>query len=212
MGIIGEIAKRSDVAFRNVTTHACPPLLELPNGYGFPGHEDDCRRSLEVIADSLTPYELIILSGQWDIYARRPDFFGHLQQTVETLRRQGHRVVLLGQVPRMPDFDRLCSAKSVKLGFLDCRARERYQLALPLPFNEELRKLAANTPGVFYLDVTPDVCPDGMCSGYLGKQPIYYNGGHLSMKGSWAVGRRLVDRVGIPAFFHTGHLEDQTPL
>ena len=192
IGVIGSLAQRTGVAFRNVTPHACPPLLALPDGYGYRGHVEDCRASLELIGRELPKYDLVILSGQWSTYVRLDrGFFDKLADTVATLRSRGQRVLLMGQAPLMEGYQPDCLARAIKVPLLDCRTRSATALRGDPSINARLRAFAEATEGVWYLDVTSVLCRGGTCSPYFGDTPLYTNRTHISMIGSWRIGRRL---------------------
>ena len=108
-------------------------------------------------------------------------------------------MILLGQVPPIRGFDRYCEQKAIKLPFLDCKGRTSDVAQVDLPFNENLKQLANMLDQVSYFNVSGTICSNGRCSAYLQGKPIYYDQSHLSMKGSWKVGRRYIDRNGVPS-------------
>lgn len=52
---------------------------------------------------------------------------------------------------------------------------------------------------VKYLDVDRIICPGGTCNAYLDGRPVYFDAFHLSMDGSWLVGRKAFGGGGAAA-------------
>lgn len=136
---------------------------------------------------------------------RNPDFFIHLESTVEALVSNDKRVVLLGQVPMFRNVDRKCQQKALKSLVRTCPTEDTEELLSPRPTaNQTLQMLAAKWENVFYFDVSGALCQGDVCRSTLDGGLVYYDGDHLSMDGSWAVGRRLVQSAGIPELFLAG--------
>ena len=92
----------------------------------------------------------------------------------------------------MPRYQRECPAKAIKAPFLDCESQSKYPLGPGDAFNQKLSDYADEDPLVWYIDVESVICADATCSPYVNGVPLYHNPTHISMEGSWLIGRRLV--------------------
>ena len=201
IGVVGAIAERAGFALRDIVYSSCPPLLAPTKNFGEAPYVEACARAQRFMETGIDRFRTVILAAAWQSYAPRPGFAEEVRATVTELRRRGHPVILLGQVPSMPGFDRRCEQKAIKAPVLDCRAVLARVAHRPAPFNATLAEIAGSIDGVSYFDIDVVTCADGTCSAYLGGEPVYFDRQHLSMAGSWAVGRALVERFGVPAAF-----------
>jgi hypothetical protein len=193
IGILGELAKDGGYVFRNATHSACPPVFG--GDYGVGTYRDGCRQFRPHIRQALLSgtFRTLVISGGWDVYDRHPGFRADLRNTLNELTDAGIRVVIIGQVPRFGRYDRNCELRSLRLqGRIDCRTRSRMRDGGETRINRHLAALAESMPGVEYLGTRQMFCRRGSCSPYLRQRPVYFDTGHLSMSGSWLLGRRLV--------------------
>ena len=137
----------------------------------------------------------MILSASWDFYFRygKADFERALADTLTTLAASHERVVVLGVIPRLLQFDRECAVKALKLPFLDCTSLGQVTPQTSTLVNARLRKLA-EAHGVGYVDFNEVLCDEETCSGYLGTTPLYFDRSHLSVRGAELLGEQLVAR------------------
>ena len=199
IGILGAVARSIGFSFRNAEHNACPPLIAPSRSYvAIAERADACAESQKAVEQELGRFDTVILGGAWQSYSTRAGFELDLRETVRELRIRGHDVILLGQVPFMPRFDRACEQKALKVTLLRCRERNSGLPYQPKPFNAVLKDIADGFSGVTYFDVDKMICPKERCSAYLGRIPIYCDQSHLNMAGSWALGQRYLKRHGIP--------------
>ena len=195
IGVLGAIAEAEDFAFRNLSLSACPPLFGEGDRYGKKTDRRGCSRYRGEMLKQVEKYRYVLLGAQWSSYAQVKGFEEDLELTLTELGKRGAKVIILGQVPRFPSFNQNCELARISDPALECEAARDDGVVAPI--NESLKTLASRHPHVRYMDVSGIVCPNGACSPYLAGAPIYYDPGHLSMAGSWDVGRALVSR-GIP--------------
>lgn len=199
LGVVASMAETLGFGFRNVAHSSCPPTLSLGSieKGTHPSRAASCVLSNEAVVPALKKYSVIFIGGSWDSYFNRnDDFLRDMNNTVEQLVAQGSKVVILGQIPRMPNLDRRCQLKSIKFPFVDCSSQIYFESNRPSSENKALKSLADQYADVYYVDVDGVICSGGRCSSYKGKSMIYFNGGHLSMNGSWIVGKEFVKDPG----------------
>jgi len=150
----------------------------------------------------LNDYEVIIISSAWTSYdSRSESFLPSFFKTVEVLRRNKKLVILLGKIPHIDGYDRICREKSISIPHIKCDDHEKTKLAENIEImNKRLRNLASTIEGVEYFDIVDYICSDGLCSAYDSNgEPLYYDSSHLSMHASWKIGKEIVYRLsGVP--------------
>lgn len=201
VGVVSAIAERAGFSFRNAVHSGCPPVLQGAETTQKPHRLAGCLASLERVRKQMNRYSTIIMAGAWEAYfTANPEFGRLLEQTVDQLRAEGKQVILLGQVPGFPNVDRKCAQKAIKLPMLSCSQRGMRADEGDLPANRFLETLAAHRPGTGYFNVRNLLCQGGQCNAYLDGELLYFDQSHLSMHGSWGLGRRVVQQ-GIPPVF-----------
>jgi peptidoglycan/LPS O-acetylase OafA/YrhL len=189
IGFVGAIAQANGSAFRNASFSGCPPLFGGEWGAGEQriGCTSFRRRVEKAVMDGR--YRVVILGGIWSAYDRDPRFEAALEDTARAITGAGARVVFLGQVPRFLAYQRQCPARALRWP-VDCAAIST------IPDEETatdrfIEGLPAMIPNTRYLSVRDRICHDGSCSPYLDGAPLYFNVGHLSIEGSWRLGREI---------------------
>ncbi|NKB78799.1 hypothetical protein HED49_06340 [Ochrobactrum daejeonense] len=190
IGLLGELAKRENASFRNVEHSSCPPILE--DGYKFttPQEQSRCKKSLEVVIPILKNYDHIIISSLYTSYAKSQDFLPSLRKTIESLVSQGKRVTVIGQAVNFSRYDQYCGQKSLKTG-INCEELFIANTGPVFSINKQLKNLVSEIPNATYVDFNSLICPGSLLA--LSQRPaIYYDSGHISMTGSWMLGREAV--------------------
>lgn len=203
VGMLGSFALKESFAFRNIQVGSCPPLLADPTAFAEARRAADCRHATTVIRPLLDDADVVIISASWSSYEAVSDrFLETFFSTARQIAASGRMVVLIGKLPLMPTFDRLCAEKALSFPFVTCK-----DVRIPVSddvarANARLRRFAESTPNVRYFEATPYVCPGGSCSAY-GKdgRALYYDQSHLTMAGSWKLGQAITDAHGVPAAF-----------
>ena len=203
IGVLGAFAEASGFSFRNAAHSSCPPIFQGAQFLLKPDRVENCLASIEVVKKSLNRYSTVILGGAWSFYLGGGERFKkNLERTVEILTAQGKQVVILGQVPRMQGAGRLCRQKALKLPMLECGGDlDEAGKGVNPKVNKWLIELSGSFPNVHYFDVSDALCHRGRCKAYLNGSLLYFDAGHLSMEGSWALGRHILASKGLPKVF-----------
>jgi peptidoglycan/LPS O-acetylase OafA/YrhL len=204
IGMLGTFADKAGFRFRNLEVGACPPLTSDPAPFVDPRRLADCRASIAAAQPLLARADTLIISASWTTYLEKsPDFLDAFFKTVRELTASGKTVILIGKVPEIQGFDRLCPEKSLTYPFLDCQ----HWTAVNMPehiaaANVRLAKFSEHTAHVTYFDANRYLCPAGGCRAFTKEgSPLYYDRSHLSMAGSWELGRRIFETEGVPKIF-----------
>ena len=145
----------------------------------------------------------MLISASWSAYQSHSDrFLDTFFDTVRALASRGKLVVILGKVPVISTFDRLCWEKALSFPFMNCRAPSIPLVEDVASANARIKAFADSTPNVEYYDVIKYLCPDGKCSAFdKSGKPIYYDSGHLALSASWELGKEIYQRDGVPTPF-----------
>ena len=191
IGILGGVAEHEGRAFRNATFSTCPPVFGGTWGSGV--YRSGCTAFRELVQKAIDAgtYRVAVLGGEWSSYDRQPGFTDALEATVRELAGRGVHVVLLGQVPSFESYQRQCAARALRLPIVDCNALATVPDLGETADNLSVAALAARVPGVSYLSVRDRICHDSLCQPFLDGQALYFDTGHLSMDGSWRLGRLI---------------------
>lgn len=192
IGVIGSIAQHSRFRVRNASYSTCPPVWSRDDAYGYGEYRAGCAPFRDLVRQSIAPYSTVALGAQWSVHMRNPNFMPDLQRTLSKLVAEGKSVVLLGEVPSFGNYDRACELRNKARHMVDCVAMATRKDDGVTPANRNLKQIAAQMPGVAYMDVHDVVCRDGICSPYIDGKPAYFDTNHMSMQGAWRVGRLLV--------------------
>lgn len=191
VGLLKEVADQRIFLFRSATHSSCPPVFG--GVYGTAQYRQGCSQFRPYIEDALSQdrFSTVIMGASWATYDDA-SFRRDLDRTVRKIASSGKQVVLLGQVPYFRGYNRECELRAIRVGGMDCRDRLSYKDPGESSMNRYLAQLAGSMPNVHYFGVHPAICQRGVCTPYLSGHPIYYDGSHLSMEGSRAIGRKLL--------------------
>lgn len=200
VGMVGVFAQEAGFRFRNLAIESCPPINGDPVAFVPARYLADCRVSAEIVRPVVDKFDVLIISASWTRYQdRSEEFLGEFFETVRELVREGKLVVLIGKAPVIPRYDRRCPEKALSYPFLRCPRSTSPPLEEVSNINARIRDFADQTPNVEYFDVSPHLCPDGVCRAFTANgMPLYYNRSHLNMPGSWELGDQIVRREGVP--------------
>ena len=190
VGLLDAIGRHADMRIRNASHSSCPPVFGGDYGHG--RYKAGCSQFRPYIREHLQngEFDVVILGGSWSAYDREPGFRDDLEATIREIRANDARVVLLGRVPRQPSYNRECDRRWARLGRSNCSGQQVPNRGLA--FNNWLAGLARGDSGIAYLDVGTAICTPEWCPAYLNDRPIYFDGSHLSMRGSFRVGEHLI--------------------
>src|SRR5690606_32968772 len=110
------------------------------------------------------------------------------------LVKDGHKVLVLGQPPRFPRYDRSCEITAGRISGTDCRALSESEVETNVSTNHRLRQITSQHRGARYFDVGAALCIDGKCSPYINGFPAYFDASHLSMVGSQEIGAWMLKK------------------
>jgi peptidoglycan/LPS O-acetylase OafA/YrhL len=203
IGMIGSFAKKAGFNFRNIEIGSCPPILGETTAFVDPHRAEDCESSLTVVRPMLEKAEVIIISAAWTSYQQRSSvFLDSFFHTVRDLTDKGKQVIIIGKVPVISGFDRLCREKALRFPFLNCPIKKMPLSVAIYDMNARLSQFANKTAHVRYFDATAFLCPKGMCSAYDGNgNPMYFDEEHLTMAASWELGKEILLVDGVPEPF-----------
>ncbi|MEZ0474997.1 acyltransferase family protein [Luteimonas sp. B3_2_R+30] len=192
IGVVGTIAEHAGLGVRNASYSTCPPVRSEGAEYGMPQFREGCARFREQMQAAADGYATVVLAAQWSVHFRNRGFGADLERTIDELLARGKQVVLLGQAPAFPAYDRACETRNLRLKVVDCVSLAMRPDRGVGEANRRLQRLTDTREGVHYLDIHDALCRDGVCSPYLDGRPVYFDTTHLSMDGSWLIGRKLV--------------------
>lgn len=202
VGVLGAFAEEAGFSFRNAAHNNCAPLI---SGTDFALKSDglsSCLASVKTVKKYLHRYSTVILAAAWDGYFMKSDEFRvHLEETVDSLVSDGKRVIILGQIPLFKGFNHKCELKALKLSMISCKEHESEPDQGEGEFNNYLANVAASRQGVYYFNIRELMCHAGRCTKYINGDSLYFDMAHLSMNGSWALGRSFIEQRGVPEIF-----------
>jgi hypothetical protein len=162
-----------------------------------------CTASQQVWRKALIDAKVVIMGGTWNEYQNSSAaFMPALFDQVRQLEATGKTVILMGKIAVIDSFDRLCREKALRYPNKDCIAGRNPLSEEIVATNAQLKQFAAQSRTVRYFDVNTYLCPQGICSAY-GKEgnSLYFDKWHLSMEGSWQVGKAIYAESGLPPAF-----------
>lgn len=203
LGIIGTFANQEGFRFRNLEVGSCPPVFGDVSSFVDGRRIADCMSSQKVWSSAIDEADILLLGASWSEYQHNsPAFLPTFLKQVRQYAALGKTVVILGKVPVILDYDRLCREKALRYPFKQCEAPSNPLSEDVARVNKELRDFAATVPNVRYFDIEDIVCQNNKCSAYSElKDNLYFDKHHLSMVGSWKIGRKIVDARGVPDVF-----------
>jgi len=202
IGLLGTIAKQQHWSFRNISHASCPPIFSDVAPFVNIERYEQCQSSVNLVKSKLDQYSTIIISAAYDSYARKdPDFMPYFEQTVASLAKSNHQVIIIGKAPVFNDFDRHCLAKNIIYPWVNClEVEQRYKLEIDA-INARLLTFAQTLPYVQYIDFNAVLC-EGGCSPYKNGKPIYFDPSHIEIQSSWQIGKELIENDQIPKLFN----------
>jgi peptidoglycan/LPS O-acetylase OafA/YrhL len=200
----------------------CPPLIGAHRVGG--GYSRDCdtinRALLEQLQRGPRP-RVAILVARWSLYQGGTSQDGpvfeiddqeqtldaetstrvlerSLSRTVDALEALGIAVVLVGQAPEFPEHPNSCFVRRTwhkEPNAADCLTMPREQSDRRLNTSKAiLTELAKTHKAALYVGLDKILCKAGTCRAAEDHRPLYYDDNHLSLFGSYLVGRTLLRR------------------
>ncbi|WP_334146070.1 acyltransferase family protein [Hyphomicrobium sp.] len=200
--MIAKLAARAKLPGRQVTQSMCGPLIGAKRMRA-ENVERACTAYQRTILDFLDRnpnLKIAVLSSAWSSYTKasanklfpeaasgepRP-FADFARHTIDTLRRRGIKVLVIGQVPHFRTFSLSCLVNAARLDTeaMDCTI-PRAQVDRELdPSQTAFRAIAASDPGVTFLDMVDLLCTRDRCSAFKDDILLYRDRGHLNGLGA----------------------------
>lgn len=201
IGILGALSKEEGKSFRNISHSSCPAMMRNGEKFAEQKRHDSCEYSLNNTIPNVSHYSNIIISNFYTSYTKNPNFMKELEYTVRTLIEAGKNVTLIGQAISFSNYDRFCAMKSIKVP-LDCESKFTAEVDKSKAINISLKELVSDITGAKYVDFNELICNEKVCSPYRDARPIYFDKGHISMHGSWLLGREAVKTGKYKHIFH----------
>ncbi len=184
-------AERYGFSIRNATQSACPMVFNGEPDWIPPKYKKACSLYRHSIAKEAMKYDTVIIGGIWYSYYSKEGFKENFEKTIKKISSNVKHVILLAQVPTFPGYNKECEIRAIRLNHLNCSLRYKNTRKDHIS-NQYLRKIAKKYTNVSFFDIRNQLCQDDECSPYLDGKPIYYDVGHLSMKGSKSIGERML--------------------
>lgn len=201
------IGKAHNLAIHDMAFTMCAPVANSPEQAGDPGyqrHAQECRaHDIEVMKHILANPEikLVFMSAVWDIYGggadggpglhgyRPSQFETELAATVARLNAAGKRVIMLDDIPILPEGLENCASDRLYLPGAtqrDCS----YDRAIAEQNHQTAARILAGVvqayPGTAVINTYDVFCDAARCHSEIGGVPLYKHDdrGHLSAGGS----------------------------
>jgi len=204
IGMLGAFALKQGFSFRNLQINACPPINSSPNAYVTIKYREDCRHSLALMWPNIEHYQTVIISASWLTYSlRSKEFIPDLLQNISKLSKQGKEIILIGKAPVIRSYHNSCLQRSLSFPFLTC-----YQPSTPLQngiarINLRLKDFASKNDNIEYYDANHILCKNNNCSAFnQNGEALYFDESHLSITGSWKLGKQIIKEEGVPYPFN----------
>lgn len=155
------------------TFAGCPPLLSY-NSLARTG----CRKSNQRIPDLIRQQHIdtVVMAAKWTDVPRHTLL--ELPDTIETLRRAGVRVIIIGQSPEFAmDVQRI----DYLSGQMAQGDKSRWMTSVDADFNA---KMVALTKGASFIDPMGAFCDGRLCQYKSGSAYYFVDYGHFSREGS----------------------------
>jgi peptidoglycan/LPS O-acetylase OafA/YrhL len=199
IGMFQALSSEYNFSFKNITQSACPTLLQsLDLDWVDKKYQKGCLAYRKYLSKNLDKYDHIIMGGDWTDYDRFEEFRPLFIETINKLAEKAKKVTILAKIPTFKNYNVDCEKRKIKIDNLICSI-DRYnkvydkssQVAVTNTFLLELSKKYSN---VDFINVDNILCPNNICSPVLNKKFIYADGGHLHMKGSYQLGRYIIEK------------------
>ena len=211
VGMLRVIAKDFKFSFRNATQSSCPMVFGDEFDWISKRYAAGCGVYRSLVLEEAKKYDSVFIGGNWSNFYNKKNFNKAFEQTISDYSENVNHVILLGKVPIFRKYTRHCEIRSIRMSHLNCSnyfvSKNNKSSA-----NSFLREIAAKHKNVEYFDVQQLICVDQECSPYLDGRPVYFDVGHLSMKGSELIGEKLVgdEAVSLKVFEHLRNTEQSS--
>ena len=203
VGVLTSFSQLANFRFRNLQVGSCPPVTGDVKAFVPVRRLADCTASHAIWLPAIKKAEVLIMGGTWSQYEHTSaTFLPMLKAQIRQYAAMGKTVVILGKIPVIERFDRMCREKALRYPFMQCNAPANTVPGDVRRVNDALRQFAASVPNVRYYDPESFICPAGVCSAYGDDNASrYFDAHHFSVEGSLKVGLGVVNTHGLPPAF-----------
>jgi hypothetical protein len=182
------LGKRSSItgaSVRELTASACPPSL----GYATPSRPECLLHNQRMLEGLRTDQRIrtVVLAANYTMYpvAERPVMLAGLRDAVETLQRNGKRIVLVYPIPHLPfPGPRGLAILRQRGESLDRLGVDRTEFqAETAAIVQDLDRLAGDSHAQTIRPIKI-LCPTQRCRAFAEGQSLYFDAVHLSMAGA----------------------------
>ena len=204
VGMIGAFALEQGFLFRNIQINSCPPIRQKIRKYMEIKYYASCRDSLKLLWTKLADYQVLIISASWLNYqSKSSDFLTDFYHTVLHLTAKNKHVIILGKVPIIRSYNINCMARSLSFPLMQCYKPSTSLNKKIANINLELEGFAKENSFVEYFDANSYLCRNNNCSAYNSRgEALYFDQSHLSVPGSWKLGKEIIKQEGVPYPFN----------
>lgn len=183
---LADLLDGADVVVRQYTATSCRPIM-IDN--------ERCDQFYANLDDVVAYYrpDVIVIAGSWSSYVDKlgeEEFDRRLQASLRRLAQYDARPLLVGQTPTYP-------FSLSRLGFMKEEPRSEPELVLRAVPHRAARALlarAAERSGVALYDPY-QLCADGGCLAFVNGEPLHWDTGHMTLRGSLYYGAPLAEEV-----------------
>jgi peptidoglycan/LPS O-acetylase OafA/YrhL len=189
---LGSLAKSRNESVRQITASACPPAANYSLSHGTRCGDYNAAMLARLIA--IPPSTILIAANSMSWSTSRSDqYWKGLQTTLAALHRAGHRLIVLGAVPSLPNHRPApeALARWVQLGNDPANFTFTPDAKRLRDVNAKLKDLAAEMDAT-YVPIAPAFCNDDRCRAYLEGAVLYFDDNHLSVSGANVLAKKLL--------------------
>ncbi|MNM22146.1 O-acetyltransferase OatA [compost metagenome] len=197
VGYLKAVAENGHFSIRNISHSRCPPVRSL-SGFVPPSFVPSCEAFNDSAFAESKKYKTVILGAAWELHFLKKPAKAQFEKTIAELAANGNQVIIALNVPVFAELDRMCTAKSIRIPGMDCKSTAVMPDKGDSAVNAHLKALASRYPNVTTFDVRSQICKNGTCSAFDGDALLYFDPGHLSMKGSEMIGQAAVKAGQVP--------------
>ena len=198
--ILSQFLQRNNGHLLQATYAACKPFLNKA-----PTISDEClqfnRMVAKVAADM--PIDVAVISAQWAMggaFAKDPvgraQWFAEIGRTVKLFQDRHIPVILIGQSPRYLVPLPFLLSRAVEEGRPLGPTADKYLDPRVFAWEPRMKAMFGNMPGVTYVSVLDDMCPEGHCSPFAkGNVPMFFDTEHYTLEGAQMVFDVALDKA-----------------
>ena len=189
---LGTLAKSRNESVREITASACPPAAD----FDMLRREQCAQYNAAIMAKliSISPATIIIAANSVGWASSMPErYWQGLRTTLAALSGAGHRLIVLGPVPHLPNHMPAPAtlARWTDRGNDPADFRFSRDVAKFTDVDAKLKEVASEVHAT-YVPLAPVFCTDDRCSAYLDNAVLYSDDNHLSMRGASLLAQKLL--------------------